>query len=270
MDFLYGMWCKIITLYPREYNPICTNNCKYVRIMSYNVKALCVYYNATRISKIVEYIESAFKHNEIDVICLQEAFEIDLIVQLYKLANRCSLNIIHPSLSRRYWIGENSGLVTISRFPIDRHEFLEYDVFTGLCSFAKKGAHKMDICFDGHVITLVNTHLQSDNIGISKKQLDMLIKWLDKPAIICGDFNLDYEIIKTYSNKVRCVNQTKQTTFQDTGEQFDYFLLYKLELECTFRVLGNVLLSDHYPILTTFVILREPTVPRTPPFDRRG
>jgi len=219
-----------------------------------------------RVSKIVEYIENAFKNNEIDVICLQEAFEIDLLDQLYKLANHCSLNIIHPSLSRRYWIGENSGLVTISRFPIGRDEFLEYDVFTGLCRFAKKGAHKMEICFDRRIITLVNTHLQSDNIDVSKKQLDVLIKWLDKPAIICGDFNLDYEIINSYSNKFRCVNQIKQTTFQDTGEQFDYFLLYKLELECTFRVLGNVLLSDHYPILTTFIIQGEPRFPLTPSF----
>ena len=104
MDFLYGMWRKTTTLYPREYKPICTNNCKYVRIMSYNVKALFVYYNATRVSEIVECIESALKHNEIDVICLQEAFEIDLLDQLYKLANRGSLNIVHPSLSRRYWI----------------------------------------------------------------------------------------------------------------------------------------------------------------------
>ena len=254
MDFLYGMWCKITTLYPREYKPICANNYKYVRIMSYNVKALCAYYNAIRISKIVEYIENAFKLNKIDVICLQEAFEIDLLDQLYKLATRCSLNIIHPSLSRRYWIGENSGLVTISRFPIGDHKFLEYDVFTGLCSFAKKGAHNMEICLDGHIVTLVNTHLQSDNTDVSKKQLDMLIKWLDKPAIICGDFNLDYEIINTHSTEFRCVNQTKQITFQDTGEQFDYFLLYESELECTFRVLRNVLLSDHYPILMTFVL----------------
>jgi endonuclease/exonuclease/phosphatase family metal-dependent hydrolase len=262
MDFLYGSWCKLTTL-NKSYNPI-THNCvtkRYkktrddkLRVMSYNIKALFPFYNAARIQQIIEYIEELFLNGTVDIICLQEAFELDLYKKLYELSHKLRLNIVHPSLERKYYVGENSGLVVISRYPVIDHTFLKYEECSGLCRFANKGAHYITIDIHGHKISLVNTHLQADNEEIAINQFGKLVDNIQNNALIVGDLNMKYDTVLQILEDVVCVNKEKVITFPEYDEQLDYFLLHNLDLECSFKVLNNVEFSDHLPILTTFTL----------------
>ena len=252
MDFIYGVWCKMTTPF-YNYEPIIDNKPKQtIRIMSYNIKALFSFYNAARIQRLVEYIEELFLNGSVDIICLQEAFELDLYNKLYKLANDLRLNIVHPSLERKYYVGENSGLVVISRYPIIDHMFLKYDQCSGLCRLANKGAHYITVDIHGNYFNLVNTHLQSDNEKIAIKQFGKLVDNIPTNALIVGDLNMKYDTVLQLLEEVVCVNKEKVITFPEYGEQLDYFLLHNLDLECSFKVLDTIDLSDHFPILTSF------------------
>ncbi len=62
--------------------------------------------------------------------------------------------------------------------------------------------------------------------------------------------NMGFDVINNLEN-VRCVNSERVVTFPNLDEQLDYFLLYNLQLDCSFEALSDVNLSDHYPILMT-------------------
>jgi endonuclease/exonuclease/phosphatase family metal-dependent hydrolase len=256
MDFLYGTWCKLTTsinkqpINKQQTNKSIENN--EIRIVSYNIKALFPFYNKRRIKDLVNYIEKLFIERKTDIVCLQEAFELDLYNQLYEVVAKNRLNIVHPPLERSFVVGENSGLVTISRFNVSSCKFIRYEQAAGLCRFANKGAHYMTVDIGGKSLRLVNTHLQSDNETIAINQFGKLIDNTNG-ALIVGDMNMKYDTVSKKLGHVVSVNSTKEITFPETGDQLDYFLLYNLDLKCSFSVLSDVELSDHYPILTTFV-----------------
>jgi endonuclease/exonuclease/phosphatase family metal-dependent hydrolase len=256
MDCLYGTWCKMTTsinkqpINKQQTNKSIENN--EIRIISYNIKALFPFYNKQRIKDIVNYIELLFVERKPDIVCLQEAFELDLCNQLYTMCAKMALNIVHPPLERRFGVGENSGLVTISRFPITSDKFVRYDQAAGMCWLANKGAHYMTVDIGGNSMCLVNTHLQSDNEAIAINQFGQLIDNTNG-ALIVGDLNMGFDTVVTKINNVKSVNSTKVITFPEYKDQLDYFLLYNLDLDCSFQVLSDVELSDHYPVLTTFV-----------------
>jgi len=257
MDCLYGTWCKLTTqlkenkthIYQKQKS---TEN-KEIRIVSYNVKALFPFYNRRRIKDLINYIESLFMERKADIICLQEAFELDFHNQLYEAAAKNRLNIVHPPLERSGWVGENSGLITVSRFPITSDKFVRYRQASGMCWFANKGAHYMTVGIGSNKsLRLVNTHLQSDNETIAINQFGQLIDNTNE-ALIVGDLNMGFDTVCKKLDQVKSVNSEKVVTFPEYNDQLDYFLLYNLELDCSFSVLSDVELSDHYPILTTFV-----------------
>lgn len=288
MDFLYGTWCKMtVSAQNQPINKHQTSKSvenKPIRIVSYNIKALFPFYNARRMKDIINFIEILFVERKTDIVCLQEAFELDFYNQLYAVVEKLSLNIVHPPLERKLRVGENSGLVTISRFNVTYEKFVRYDMAAGLCWFANKGAHYMTICLGNKSLRLVNTHLQSDNEQIAINQFGQLIdNIVFDGAVIVGDMNMSYDTVcKQLDNvtqlrienaqsasssplitahsagslkeqRCKCVNSTKEITFPETGDQLDYCLLYNLNLDCSFSVLSDVELSDHYPVLTTFV-----------------
>jgi endonuclease/exonuclease/phosphatase family metal-dependent hydrolase len=223
--------------------------------MSYNIKALFPFYNKLRIRAIVDYVESLFVNNQVDIVCLQEAFELDLYDHLYRVARENSLNIVHPPLSRKYYIGENSGLVTISRYPIIEHGFVRHETSGGLCSFANKGAHYVQYSVNRCTMNLVNTHLQSDNQKIAVRQLTRIMDsmTLDNTLLV-GDMNMDYEILrKNVGDAFYLANDIKVITFPEDKTQYDY-CIHKSWCETRFAVLSDILHSDHYPVLLTMVL----------------
>ena len=261
MDFIYGTWCKLSTTIdkmPINKNQISksTEN-QEIRIVSYNIKALFPFYNKRRMKDLINYIESLFIERKTDIVCLQEAFELDFYNQLYAIVANLRLNIVHPPLERSFRVGENSGLITISRFPVTHEKFVRYDQAAGLCWFANKGAHYITVRIGKNALRLVNTHLQADNETIAINQFGQLIdNIVFDGTLIVGDLNMGFDTVLQLREKhdnVKCVNSEKVVTFPGYNDQLDYFLLYNLELDCSFSVLSDVELSDHYPILTTFV-----------------
>ena len=226
---------------------LCDRNDEVV-IMSYNIKALFPFYNARRIANIVAFIQDQFTNNKVDIICLQEAFELELYDQLYSMASRNRLNIVHPPLKRKWVVGENSGLATISRYPIlEGDSFTAFAKSSGLCAFANKGYHYLEVCLGGDdMLPIVNTHLQSDNVAIA---MDQFLSIDVERAIIVGDLNMDHDLVSTLCDPV---NPEKMTTFCDQ-RQLDYFVLRGMALDCSFEVLTDVGHSDHWPIMGRFM-----------------
>ena len=84
-----------------------------IQIMSYNVRAFFPFYNFKRIDNILTFIEEQFSKNQIDVLCLQEAYEFHFLDHLYDIATKyglyvasfsSSINIFnssHPSISQK-------------------------------------------------------------------------------------------------------------------------------------------------------------------------
>ena len=255
-DFIYGLLCKIQFLFSwREFTPIQNHTNHVVRVMSYNIKALFPFYNKLRIRAIVDYVESLFVENQVDIVCLQEAFELELYDHLYRVARANSLNIVHPSLSRRYYIGENSGLVTISRYPIVEHDFVRHDTSSGLCGLANKGAHYVKCSVDGRIMNIINTHLQSDNPTIAIRQLARIMDSIAcEKSLLVGDMNMDYEIMRRNVGDAFCLaNTNKIVTFPEDNAQYDY-CIHDSWCETRFAVLSDILHSDHYPVLLTMML----------------
>jgi endonuclease/exonuclease/phosphatase family metal-dependent hydrolase len=258
MDLLTGLACKLNT-FNHSYDPITTRGERSIlsdkiQIVSYNIKALFPFYDIGRILVIVDYIEDLFIEKKADIVCLQEAFELDLYTRLYEIAEKLQLNIVHPPLDRRFGIGENSGLVTMSRFPVKSSKFIRHDQSEGLCWFAEKGAHYIRFVIGEKSLRLVNTHLQADNESVSINQFNKLIVNITfDGAMIVGDLNMKYDTVSKLKN-IKCVNSQKRVTFPEYNEQLDYVLLYDLDLDCTFEVFTDIKFSDHYPIRTTFVL----------------
>ena len=239
---------NMLTMLPNE-----DGNTK-LRIVSYNIKALFPFYNSSLRESVIRYIEQLFIHRKIDIICLQEAFALDLYDTLYELVDQLRLNICHPPLEGKYWIGVNSGLVVISRFRIIDDTFLSYNRSSGLDLLSNKGAHYITIEMGDKPFHIVNTHLQSDNEKVAMEQVGQLIyKIPSESAIIVGDMNMGFDIGNNLEN-VRCINSEKVVTFPKLSEQLDYCLTYNLQLDCSFEAFSDVKLSDHYPILTTVVL----------------
>ena len=211
-----------------------------IQIMSYNVRAFFPFYNFKRIDNILTFIEEQFSKNQIDVLCLQEAYEFHFLDHLYDIATKYGLYVAHPSLEKKYMIGENSGLIVLSRFPTKLDSVFVYPISSGLDQFAKKSAMYFSFYVNDKRYKVMTTHLQSDNDLFAIKQIEMAIYnapviW-DNSFIIIGDLNIDF-----------C--QDNIVTFPDTKKQYDYISFYNQpQPDSKISVYNTVNFSDHYPI----------------------
>ena len=265
MGFLYGLYRKMRTLSITNQPPIHPHTGTLIngvlgddiRILSYNIQGLFAFYNTGRLSHIVDWIYRMFQQGLVDIVCLQEVFELDLYNMLYAICNRRSLYISHPLLDRKYKIGENSGLVIISRTPISNPMFFEYTQSSQGCRFARKGAYYVQVQeANGRTFDVINTHLQSEDTTIAMSQFRSIVSQLRNPrSIIIGDMNMPYSFVMKHivTEDVKCANVMERVTYPCRGEQLDYmFICGKNDIFVdTYDVLYNVCLSDHYPIIVT-------------------
>ena len=110
----------------------------------------------------------ALSSSDVDILCLQEAFDVDNIQ-----------SILIPSLQERgYWIalagkrksviGMTAGLMIASKFPILRSAFLPYNNSVSVDAYAKKGVLVLELEIEpGYTIIVANTHLQGSFHGLS-------------------------------------------------------------------------------------------------------
>ena len=176
------------------------------------------------------------------------------------MADKNNINYAFPSNNKKFWIGECSGLLVLSRYPIIFQQIYNYKDSIGPCYLTNKCAQylKIKLCEDNN-INIVNTHLQSSHLKyfqnfqhISFKQLEELVK--NSPFddfIVTGDLNLDYDYLKkNLKGKLNFfTNYKKEITYPIYKQHLDHFLYkgnYNLK---TNHIILKKNYSDHLPYL---------------------
>ena len=172
----------------------------------------------------------------------------------------------------------NSGLVILSKFPIEDimfHEYKNYNPFS-FELFSEKGFLSANIKINKEkTIKVINTHLQSsdferfDNNAILqlKELIDYMniLNYNNIPYITGGDFNIDINDFNNISN-IKDLYHSKQPTIyinfstSHTSNKlikdyepliFDYFIS-KIKMETP--IVMQIDYSDHNPVKTYFFI----------------
>ena len=218
-------------------NPISDNNYFPKTFISWNIQELFLYQNT---KKLINLVNQLLKFN-VDLICLQEVFDDktkDIIISTMK--NNYPYYLI-GNTDKKYLVGEDSGLMILSKFPIT---FIDEIKLEGL-RWPDSMASKTSLYFSIGELNFVTTHLQSVYEDISKKQLLKLVN--DSPFknfIILGDLN---------NSDVCNILNLKKNNICSTCDNLilDYILPINYDnLNLSIKVLGINIenTSDHLPI----------------------
>ena len=142
-----------------------------IRILTYNVfmrpppvTSNSSDYKEERLKDFINY-----KMNSFDVICVQELFGLfnDRKNKFIKAAKSKGLENYHRtdplSFFSRYLV--DSGLVTVSRFPIVAKEFEPFDNTILIDSIARKGVMYSKIKIEDNFLHMLTTHTQASHYG---------------------------------------------------------------------------------------------------------
>jgi len=181
-----------------------------------------------------------------DIICLQEVFEDSLKgTILHKLKTNFPYYLL-GNIDKRYIVGEDSGLMVLSKYPIEYvKEVVLEDYY-----FPDRMANKSVLYFKVGDLNLMTTHLQSNNTfsnsNISLKQLHLIKDMAPfNEFIITGDLN----------NHLACTHLNLEKNNSNPtwkGEVLDFIIPYnynsmKVISTCVPKIdLDNV--SDHFPL----------------------
>lgn len=179
----------------------------------------------------------------------------------------------------------NSGLVTLSKFPIVGVKFYEYKNSNpfSLDYFSEKGFLVAMIKIGDREIKIINTHLQSSDFHrydeYAFSQLEELLGYLDElresgeDYIVGGDFNIDIEdfnvvmksregfdiyreMIKSPKRPTIYINLTTSHTSNRYKEGYEAFVFdyYITPLKMSDPVVISSDYSDHNPVSSCFFL----------------
>ena len=200
------------------------------------------------------------------------------------LLQECFLNVLYDDIQHifpEYHIIKgtlsgyrliNSGLVTLSRYPVLSHQFIVFETQNVLSAdvLAEKGFLVVLITIRKQRLFVINTHLQSsayrNDDTVAKQQwyqLKTYVSQLKGPWIIGGDFNMNissllneripYSVYASFEPSIyikydsdtevatSCTNQSGLEPFV-----YDYFITNTIQLDppCTLPICY----SDHLPV----------------------
>jgi len=161
-------------------------------ILSWNVRGLSIYLNADKQVNIMSVI-SGFTA---DVVCLQECFDDDLREYLCNNLLQTYPFYVSGDLSKRFIIGEDSGLMIFSKYPITNYKFHKYSESCGADYLSNKGVIYATI----GGVNIATTHIQSEYCAcycssydkqVILSQIQELIQQnpFQSKMIVCGDLN---------------------------------------------------------------------------------
>jgi len=106
-----------------------------------------------------------------DVICLQEAFDIDeLVPHVAEKLQSAGYNVVIPS-KRNQTLGLNSGLLFASKYPIERFHFKQFKDLRGVDARAKKGILGATLKLNNKdKINVTTAHMQG-GVTLSKEEI---------------------------------------------------------------------------------------------------
>ena len=206
-------------------------------IISWNIQELFLYSNTSKVNNIINYLDSF----ESDVICLQEVFEDKTKNAIIRsLSYKYHYHLITKT-SKKFIVGEDSGLLVLSKYPI---QYLSEVSLKGL-TIPDSLANKTVMYFKIGNLNFATTHLQSEYQNISRVQLyEILKKSPIEKFILAGDLN---------NESVNEIVGIKQNNFQPTWENkiIDYILPIGYDVEIKTDVINIDLnnTSDHFPII---------------------
>ena len=191
-----------------------------LKVISWNIQGLFIYSKLLKINNLAQCI----KFLDADVICLQECFSNHI---KYKLIN--NLNKIYPyalsgNLTKKFIIGEDSGLMVLSKYPIKRIHFEHFKYSCSIDSLSNKGF----LVFNILGLNFINTHLQCnynnkikpDN-NICYYQFKQLLNYINQNEFIknnfllVGDFNLNLNNIMNIINDISKNNILIKTLYKN-------------------------------------------------------
>ena len=250
-----------------------------LRLVSYNIDDLACHRSqytdddAARATEIISYLEST----NADIICLQEVWSESMKQEITDAFLAKDFHVALPPWRKNYVVGENSGLITMSKYPIISQTFIPFSNPRGTCRLSNKGVQYCHIRVPNsnpqrsNVLNITNTHLQSsftnyssylDFHATAKEQLNAIINECPfESCLIVGDLNLTREQLEEFmknESKIEYFGENKEVTFPDEGARLDYFLLLtKLSQTSKIENIENktdsdVELSDHFPIISNF------------------
>jgi len=154
-----------------------------------------------KVDAIYEEIDKYLKKDDLVVVNLQESFDTKLCKDLIERTKNRNYHYAFNGTKAKSFFGLNSGLMTISNYPIDEYHFEKYKDSHGEDSFSNKGILRTKI----RGYWFVNTHMQNDNVMIGSKntaiiahnnqinQFAKLYENLNGSVLYGGDFNVNID-----------------------------------------------------------------------------
>ena len=244
-----------------------------LKIVSYNIDGLFAHYIHLNYINISKYIRYLLIEDNVDIICLQEVWEKSILNMIKNNLNDIDLYYAQPPTSLKYCVGEHTGLLVISKYPIVYQDYLKYEQLNFTCNMTNKGLQHIKIIRNNLQYNIINTHLQSsfNKCGLmyqntSENQLNQILNYINEnnieKCIILGDLNLHTPFIKNILKKNDKLsikyNYDNLITFPDgnSSEQLDYFLDYNNIMSnkiINYSVKSDIYYSDHYPIMIDII-----------------
>ena len=212
------------------------------KIVSWNIQGLFLYMGQDKTDNIIERIRLM----DGDIVCLQEVFEDELRYEIIKRLSDIYPYYLCGNLEKRYILGEDSGLLVLSKKPIHYQNEIILEDYV----FPDRMANKSILYFESYQLNFAMTHLQSSSIhdseSLSKKQIDRIMeRSIHKNMIICGDLN------HTSANKILSIDRNNDVpTCND--DILDYILPINYDHFKIVPYVPNFDLartSDHRPII---------------------
>lgn len=180
-----------------------------------------------------------------DVICLQEVFEDYLKEDIIHHMKHTHPYYLMGNTHKKYIVGDDSGLLVLSKYPI---QFVK-EIVLDEALMPDSLANKSILYFKVGNLNMVNTHLQSSNMneaeGIAESQVELLVKQAPfTQFLICGDLNTN--LGHYFANEPK--NNFTPTWRQDI---LDYILVkqypnIQVQPVVSSRSIQDV--TDHYPL----------------------
>lgn len=250
---------------------------KDIKIVSYNVGRFMLARNGVRDpSQCSDSVMAFLRTADADIICLQEVyFKNTARVRSYFEEN-------FPGYDVRYFVYPTDkgayGNATLSRLKAVGKGKIEFDKSANMALYT-------DYKIDGRSFRIYNCHFQSYALSLTRlvelthkkyrrefqekflhsvsmrpRQVDKVLEDIDKcptETFVAGDFN-DSPVSYTYSRLIK----GRGDTFTEAGHGFgatysafwpfiriDYIMVPKIHGVVSHKVIKNIRLSDHYPVI---------------------
>ena len=219
-----------------------------LKILSWNIYMLPYVSLFNRNAKRAKIIANKLEYSDYQIIVFQEAFSSrcrDILAK--RLAKEFPFQY-GPVNKSHYPFRTNSGLWVVSKIPLKQLDKIKFSISKGFDIIARKGAVLFQGKFQESTFQLLATHLQSDNSHlIREKQCSEIKDHLlnqyfnpNIPQLICGDFNIDMNDIKSYQLMLQTLGANNGELSGDIKVTYD-----EINNTLARKAMGNKSLIDY-------------------------